>query len=75
MTRRRAKIALGISLTLSLVGGLLVLFQFVAETARVHVVAYFANSNGIFPGDLKNGWIPPGRPEGGLRPLGGRRTQ
>jgi len=50
-TRRNAKIVLGVVLTLVLAGGLLVVLQSAAQAARVHVVAYFANSNGIYAGD------------------------
>jgi phospholipid/cholesterol/gamma-HCH transport system substrate-binding protein len=50
-TRRNAQIALGMVLTLVLAGGLLVVLQSTAQAARVHVVAYFANSNGIYAGD------------------------
>lgn len=45
------KIALAIALAFSLVAGIVVAVRTVPEIGRTHVVAYFANSNGIFPGD------------------------
>ena len=46
INNRRVKAAL----TAALVGGYVVV-QFIRASNRTHVVAYFDNSNGIFPGD------------------------
>ncbi len=46
-----ARIALAIVLVLTMAGGVVVAVRSAAGIARTHVVAYFANSNGIFPGD------------------------
>jgi phospholipid/cholesterol/gamma-HCH transport system substrate-binding protein len=49
MSSRSMRIALAIGLAvLALVGGVVVSL---AKTGRTHVVAYFDNSNGVFPGD------------------------
>ncbi len=52
MTRfGKARTALAGILVLVLVAGLLVALRAFGAPAKTHVVAYFANSNGIFPGD------------------------
>ncbi|MCX2933680.1 virulence factor Mce family protein [Mycobacterium sp. CVI_P3] len=51
MTKRNARIGLAIALVLTLVGGLAVTLRSVGQADRVHVVAYFANSDGIYAGD------------------------
>jgi phospholipid/cholesterol/gamma-HCH transport system substrate-binding protein len=48
---RYTRLALAAVLTVLLVGGLLTLTTSSAGANRVHVVGYFANSNGIFAGD------------------------
>ena len=45
------RVGLAIALAFSLVAGIVVAVRTVPEIGRTHVVAYFANSNGIFPGD------------------------
>jgi phospholipid/cholesterol/gamma-HCH transport system substrate-binding protein len=45
------RFALALALVLVLVGGLAVTVRVVGQSSRVHAVAYFANSNGIFVGD------------------------
>jgi phospholipid/cholesterol/gamma-HCH transport system substrate-binding protein len=51
VTKRNARVGLAIALVLTLVGGLAVTFRSVGQADRVHVVAYFANSDGIYTGD------------------------
>jgi phospholipid/cholesterol/gamma-HCH transport system substrate-binding protein len=48
---RYTRIALAVVLAVVLVGGVLTLTTSSAGANRVHVVGYFANSNGIFAGD------------------------
>ena len=48
---RYARIAVAVVLAVVLVGGVLTLTTSGAAANRVHVVGYFANSNGIFVGD------------------------
>ncbi|GAA2571103.1 MCE family protein [Mycolicibacterium diernhoferi] len=43
--------ALAIAVVVSVVAGVVVAIRMVPTVGRTHVVAYFANSNGIFPGD------------------------
>lgn len=45
------RIGLAVILALSLVAGLVLVFTATTGVGRVHVVAYFSNSNGIFVGD------------------------
>jgi phospholipid/cholesterol/gamma-HCH transport system substrate-binding protein len=49
MTARITRIGLTVVLAVTLVAGILVVSM--AKIGRTHVVAYFDNSNGIFPGD------------------------
>jgi phospholipid/cholesterol/gamma-HCH transport system substrate-binding protein len=52
MTTRHVRLALAVLLSVVLVAaGAIVAQRFLAETGRIHVTAYFDNSNGIFPGD------------------------
>lgn len=51
MTKRNARIGLAITLALTLLGGLAVSLRSAGQADRVHVVAYFANSDGIYAGD------------------------
>jgi phospholipid/cholesterol/gamma-HCH transport system substrate-binding protein len=51
MTLRRARIGVAAALVVLLVTGLFVALRSTAALARIHVVAYFANSNGIYAGD------------------------
>lgn len=51
MLTRNLKIALSVALTLLLVAGTVVVVRSVSNHARQQIVAYFDNSNGIFPGD------------------------
>jgi phospholipid/cholesterol/gamma-HCH transport system substrate-binding protein len=51
MNARNTRIGLSVVLTLCLIAGAVVVVRSVAEVGRNHVVAYFDNSNGIFPGD------------------------
>ena len=51
MTRSNARIALTVTLVLVLVSGLLEALRSNGQADRTHVVAYFANSNGIYAGD------------------------
>ena len=51
MTKRNARIGLIIALVLTLVGGLSVTLRSAGQSDRVHVVAYFASSEGIYAGD------------------------
>jgi phospholipid/cholesterol/gamma-HCH transport system substrate-binding protein len=47
----RTRSAVAMALCILTIAGLVVVSRSVARFDRVHVVAYFANSNGIFPGD------------------------
>ncbi|MDR3660846.1 MAG: virulence factor Mce family protein [Mycobacterium sp.] len=49
--KRNSRIGLAIGLVLTLVGGLCVVLRLTEQVNRTHVVAYFANSNGIYAGD------------------------
>ncbi|WP_029117898.1 MCE family protein [Mycobacterium sp. URHB0044] len=51
MKTRNARIGLAVVLALALVGGLVVAAQSLNKMDRTHLVAYFDNSNGLFPGD------------------------
>jgi phospholipid/cholesterol/gamma-HCH transport system substrate-binding protein len=51
MTARRTRIGLAALLAVLLVVGAVVVTQTKERIDRINVVAYFANSNGIFPGD------------------------
>jgi phospholipid/cholesterol/gamma-HCH transport system substrate-binding protein len=51
MTNSRIKIGLAAVLVLVLIGGVVALLRFSDQQHRIHVTAYFANSNGIFAGD------------------------
>ena len=51
MTKRNARIGLIIALVLTLVGGLSVTLRSAGQSDRVHVVAYFVSSEGIYAGD------------------------
>jgi phospholipid/cholesterol/gamma-HCH transport system substrate-binding protein len=48
---RPARISLTLTLVALLVAGVVVATRSVAEIGKIHVVAFFANSNGIFAGD------------------------
>jgi phospholipid/cholesterol/gamma-HCH transport system substrate-binding protein len=48
---RRARVVLATTLILVLVAGVFVAMRAAGEAARTIVVAYFDNSNGVFPGD------------------------
>ncbi|CAJ1511085.1 MCE family protein [[Mycobacterium] burgundiense] len=49
--KANVRVALAIAVAFSLVVAVVVAVRTVPQTGRTHVVAYFANSNGIFPGD------------------------
>jgi phospholipid/cholesterol/gamma-HCH transport system substrate-binding protein len=51
MRARHFRIGVALALALVLVGGVVVAVRSVAEVARIHIVAYFDNSNGLFRGD------------------------
>jgi phospholipid/cholesterol/gamma-HCH transport system substrate-binding protein len=51
MRSRNLRISLGIVLALVLVGGSVIAVQSGTQLGRTRIVAYFANSNGLFPGD------------------------
>jgi phospholipid/cholesterol/gamma-HCH transport system substrate-binding protein len=51
MKPRNARTGLAIVLALVLVAGIVVVARSTANIGRTHVVAYFDNSNGVFPGD------------------------
>ncbi len=51
MTAHRARVGLAALLAVLVVAGTLVVTQAQGRINRVNVVGYFANSNGIFPGD------------------------
>jgi phospholipid/cholesterol/gamma-HCH transport system substrate-binding protein len=42
---------LAIALTLTVTGGAVIVTRSIAAMSRTHIVGYFANSNGIYPGD------------------------
>ncbi|WP_372510184.1 MCE family protein [Mycolicibacterium pyrenivorans] len=51
MTRGNARIAVATMLVVTLIAAVAVMLQASVKAGRTTVVAYFANSNGIFPGD------------------------
>jgi phospholipid/cholesterol/gamma-HCH transport system substrate-binding protein len=51
MKSRNARIGLAVVLVLALVGGIVVAARSLSKMDRTHLVAYFDNSNGLFPGD------------------------
>ncbi|NDJ89698.1 virulence factor Mce family protein [Mycolicibacter kumamotonensis] len=51
MRQRKLRTGAAIALTLALLGGAMVAVRSVAWSARTHIVGYFDNSNGLFPGD------------------------
>ncbi|MBY6388848.1 MCE family protein [Rhodococcus erythropolis] len=51
MTRRAARIGLAAVLALIVFGGAFVVVRTPASVAKITVTAFFANSNGLFPGD------------------------
>jgi phospholipid/cholesterol/gamma-HCH transport system substrate-binding protein len=51
MSPRTIKLGVIVALVVTLVGGLLLRWRASDGATRIHVVAYFANSNGIFVGD------------------------
>lgn len=51
MTKRDMRVSLSVLLVVVLMAGLVVALRAVDQTRRVHVVGYFANSNGIYVGD------------------------
>lgn len=51
MRRRSARIAVAVLLSLALTAGAVVVVRSLVRAGRMHVTAYFDNSNGIFPGD------------------------
>ncbi|MGH3556331.1 MAG: virulence factor Mce family protein [Mycobacterium sp.] len=51
MKSRGAKIGLAVLLMVTLIGGAVALMQAATGIGRTHVIAYFDNSNGIYPGD------------------------
>lgn len=51
MNGRRTRIATAAALVLMLVAGIVLVFKPGGEARRTHVVGYFANSNGVYPGD------------------------
>ncbi|BBX27003.1 MCE family protein [Mycolicibacterium alvei] len=51
MTARRARVGLATLLAVLVAAGIVVVTQTQERINRVNVVGYFANSNGIFPGD------------------------
>jgi phospholipid/cholesterol/gamma-HCH transport system substrate-binding protein len=50
-TTRNRRISLAVLLIVTLIAGLVVALRSANELSRIHVVAYFDNSNGIYPGD------------------------
>ncbi|MEO3757738.1 virulence factor Mce family protein [Mycobacterium sp. B14F4] len=61
---RTARIFLAIALVVILAGGAIVLLRSIDRTDRTHVVAYFENANGIYPGDdVRIVGVPVGRIE------------
>jgi phospholipid/cholesterol/gamma-HCH transport system substrate-binding protein len=51
MNRRSVKFGTAATLVVVLVAGALVAFGSTSQVRRIHVIGYFANSNGIFAGD------------------------
>jgi phospholipid/cholesterol/gamma-HCH transport system substrate-binding protein len=51
MNSRNARIGLAAGLVVMLIAGIVVVSQAMASVGKIHVTAYFTNSNGIFPGD------------------------
>jgi phospholipid/cholesterol/gamma-HCH transport system substrate-binding protein len=51
MMKTRWKLAVAAVLAISLVGGAVVLVRATDQQSRIHLTAYFANSNGLYPGD------------------------
>lgn len=51
MTRRTAKLLIAVPLVLALIAGAAMLVRSTLSANRLHLTAYFDNSNGIFPGD------------------------
>src|SRR5258705_10134373 len=51
MRTRTARIGLAVVLAVALVGGTVVAARSLSKMDRTHIVAYFDNSNGLFPGD------------------------
>lgn len=51
MSRRTIKLLIAVPLVLALVAGAGLLVRSVLSANRVHLTAYFDNSNGVFPGD------------------------
>ena len=61
---RTARTFLAIALVVILAGGAIVLLRSIDRTDRTHVVAYFENANGIYPGDdVRIVGVPVGRIE------------
>ncbi len=61
---RTSRILLAAALAVILVGGVVVLLRNTDSANRTHVVAYFDNSNGIYPGDdIRIVGVPVGRIE------------
>jgi phospholipid/cholesterol/gamma-HCH transport system substrate-binding protein len=51
MMSKRWKLAFAAVLAICLVGGTVVLVRATGQQSRIHFTAYFANSNGLYPGD------------------------
>jgi phospholipid/cholesterol/gamma-HCH transport system substrate-binding protein len=51
MMSKRWKLACAALLAICLVGGTVVLVRATGQQSRTHLTAYFANSNGLYPGD------------------------
>lgn len=51
MQSRSARIGLAVALAMALIGGVVEVVRSAAGIGRTHVVGYFDNSNGIYPGD------------------------
>ncbi len=49
MTRRTAKLLIAVPLVLALIAGAAMLVRSTLSANRLHLTAYFDNSNGIFP--------------------------
>lgn len=61
---RTARIFLAVALAVILLGGVVVLLRSAERVDRTHVVAYFENANGIYPGDdVRIVGVPVGRIE------------
>src|SRR3954468_10023993 len=50
-SRRTARIAIAIAMVLVIAGGAIAIVRIARPVGRTELVAYFANSNGIYPGD------------------------